>query len=196
MGGVVKSVAGAGAGIAQGALGPLTSGTLGDTLFGKEDPGQAASVVNVNSPEAQKFTTQAMNKFGEYLNKDPNQIAENQTVLQENQARQNALDQEMQAKQAVAQRGLGNTSLGLNAVLNSKQDLNKQIGAIRANQPMLANQLGQQNLNFAAGGIGNLMGAQNQGIIYNKAVASQGRLPGGIAPILMKGGQMAMTGMG
>lgn len=196
MGSAVKSVTGAAAGIMNSGLSPFTGGALGDTFFGKEDPGQAASLVNVNSPEAQRLSSQAMGKYGDYLNQDTNQMAANQTAQLENQARQNAADSEMQAKQAVAQRGLGNTSLGLNAIINTHQNLNKDIGAIRANQPMLANQMGQQNLNFAAGGIGNLMGQQNNGMIYNKAVASQGRLPGGIAPLLMQGGALAAKSMG
>lgn len=164
-----------------------------DAVLGRKDPGSPAQQINIASPEAQRLSTQAMQGYGDLLNQDTSQLAANQTQQMMGQARQGAADQEMQAKQMVAQRGLGNTSLGLNAILNTKQDLGRQLGAIQANQPLLQNQLRMQNLQAAGGGISQLMGAQNAGQIYQPAVASRGR-QGGLAPLLGAGLGASMGG--
>ncbi len=171
------------------ALSPITKGPLGETLFGKEDPGTAASQVNIYTPEQQDLLKKSTEQYGTMLDQNKH-MADVNGVNMENQARSGVEDQARKAGELVAQHGLQNSSIGLSAMLNPYKELGNKIESIRANQPGM--QL--ENLNKINGGIGNLLGAQSGGTIYNKAQASQGRLPGGIASTLLEGGKMFMGG--
>ena len=154
-----------------------------DTVLGKEDPGTPNQVIDLASPQGRALQGQALDQYGQFLGQDTGQMAAAQSAAQESQARQNVADQQMKAKELVAQRGLGGTSMGLNAILGQNQGLQNQLGAIRAQAPGLAQQMKQQNLNFATGGINQILGEQGSSKILSTGQASQGR-QGGLAPLV------------
>lgn len=183
-------------------LGLTGDNMLTNVLKGKKDPGQAAVTTNFNSAQGTAAQNQLIDKFSTMGNQDFSGMANAQTAQQENQARQNVADQTMKAQQMVAQRGLGNTSMGLSAMLGQGQSLGNEIGQIRANRPMLENQMKMQNLNAASQGINSILGQQAGAMTYTPAVASKGRQGGlmGIAGAgigaMMGGPAGAQVGMG
>ena len=176
-GGVVTNAVGLG-GVAD-----KIGSTLTDGLLGKKDPGTPDEVIDLADPNGRALQSRALNEYGQFLNQDTKQLAANQTQLQANQIRQNAEDGTMQAQKMVAQRGLGNSSVGLNAILNQKAGVADKLGANTAAEIGLANQMKQQNLNFATGGINQILGEQGQSKIFKQGQASQGR-QGGLAPLI------------
>lgn len=168
-----------------GALSKFGNG-LKDTFLGKKDPGTPDEVIDLGDPTGRAFQNQAIGKFGGMIEQDFGQMAENQSVNLENQARAGANDQEIRARQMVAQRGLGGTSLGLSAILNQKAGLSDQIGAIRANKPMLENQMTRENLQLASGGINQILNEQGQSKVLKMGQASKGR-QGGLMPLIGAG---------
>ena len=175
---------------------------IGDALAGKQDPGVAAQQINTLSPQAQTASSNMIGKFDNMANQDFGQMASNQTQANMNAARQASADTGMKAQQMVAQRGLGGSSLGLSAILGGQQNLNDQLGQIQANQPMLQNQMTRENLQASGQGMQGMIGAQNQGQIYQQAQASKGRqggLMGAVGGVIggIYGGPMgASAGMG
>lgn len=164
-------------------------------LKGKKDPGTPDEVIDLADPAGRSLQSQAIGQYGDFLNKDVGQMARNQSALLEKQAKTGADDQERLARQMVTQRGLGNSSVGLNAILNQKRDLGDKLGSIRANQPMLENQMKQQNLTFATGGINSILNEQGQSKVLKMGQESKGR-QGGLLPILMGGAGAYMGGPG
>lgn len=165
-----------------GAISKIGNGLKGG-LLGKKDPGTPDEVIDLGDPTGRAFQNQAIGKFGGMIEQDFGQMAENQSVNLENQARAGANDQEIGARQMVAQRGLGGTSLGLSAILNQKAGLSDQIGAIRANKPMLENQMTRENLQLASGGINQILNEQGQSKVLKLGQASKGR-QGGLLPLI------------
>jgi hypothetical protein len=180
---------GAVSGIADKASGgAITKGidAIGDTLLGKKDPGQAAQTIDLNSAQGTDIQNTLLNQLSSVGSKDYGRIAQNQTDQQENQARQGVADSEMIARQNVAQRGLGNTSMGLNAINGANQNLGSKIGEIRAGKLGLENQMQQQGLGLATHGVNAILGQQANAKIYSPAVASKGR-QGGLMPLIGAG---------
>jgi len=187
MGKSVKSISQGG-----GITGINVFGKAKDLLFGEKQAGEAGGYTQL-TPEQQAL----MDKYSALAKQDTTQIATNMANQQEAQLRQNVADQQMRASQMVAQRGLGNSSVGLNAVLGQSGQLANQIGAVRANQPLAARQLGMENLETARTGINALLGTRD----YKQGVA--GGRKGGLAPLVgagigaMYGGPAgAQAGMG
>lgn len=148
---------------------------VGDLVLGKKDPGQAAQTIDMNSAAQNATQNKLMGQFEGMANQDFSAIAQNQIAQQESQARQNVQDQEARARQMVAQRGLGNTSIGMNAILGQGKSLGSDIAKIRAGQPGLEQQLRSQNLSASSQGINAILGQQQGAKIYQPGVASQGR---------------------
>jgi hypothetical protein len=174
MGGIVKGVGNAVGGLVGGA---------GNLLLGKKDPGQAAQTIDMATPEQKAGQAGLMGKFQGIANQDYGQMAQNQTNQAEAQAIQNSKDMTNRAQQMVAQRGLGNTSMGMNEILGQQQNLGNEIGGIRSQRLGLQNQLQQQGLGFAAKGMSDIWNTQQAGKIYQPGVASKGR-QGGLMPII------------
>jgi hypothetical protein len=158
-------------------------GGLVNTLLGKKDPGTSDEVIDLADPTGRKFQSQAIGQYGDFLNQDTSQMAANQIQAQNNQIRQNAEDGTRQAQQLVAQRGLGNSSVGLNAILNQQSGVADKIGASNASQIGLENQMKQQNLNFATSGINQILNEQGQSKLFKQGQASKGR-QGGLMPLI------------
>lgn len=161
-----------------------------DLVLGKKDPGVQAQQINMLSPEAQRASNLALGQY-EGLLRDPSKGVDAQIAAQEDAARAAAEDRQRMAKQMIAQRGLGNTSFGLNQILGANTGLANQIGAIRAQRPLLE----RENLQAATQGLSSIIGAQTGGQVYNQGRESMGRR-GGLAPLLGLGAGYAIGGVG
>jgi len=172
------------------ALNKLTGGKLDKNpfglLMGEKSAATPNEVIDMASPQGRAFQEQALGQYGKFLGEDVSGLARAQSANLENMARSGAADQEMRARQMVAQRGLGGTSLGLNAILGQSAQLGNQIGAIRAQSPELERQMRQQNLNFATGGINQILGEQGQSRVLKMGQAA-GPRTGGLAPLIGAG---------
>lgn len=180
----------------------VIGGKVGDVLLGKKDPGTPDEVIDLADPTGRKFQRELISKYGEGINKDMGAMARLQTAQQESQAMQNLQDQQRKLDQAVAQRGLGRSSIGLGQALGAQKGAQEKISAIRANEPLLAEQLRQQNLNFATSGINQILGEQGQSKVL-KMGREGGQRVGGLAPLIgaglgayYGGPQGAQAGMG
>lgn len=182
--GMVTNAVGAG-GVADKALAPINKGLggIGDAILGKKDPGTSDEVIDLADPYGRSLQNTALGEYGKYLNQDAGGMARTQTDNLNRQVRQDAEDQTRLAKQMVAQRGLGRSSLGLSAILGQSAGVGEKIGINNANEGLLKNQIGQQNLNFATGGINQILGEQGTSKIFKQGQASQGR-QGGLAPLI------------
>jgi hypothetical protein len=126
-----------------------------DTLFGKKDPGTKDRYTPLEQEQQD-----ALAEYNKLLKTDTNALAKNSIVAQENAIRANAADAERQAQGLVAQRGLGRSSVGLNAILNSTRDMGDRIGQVRGQLPTLAHELKVNNLNTATRGIQDIYGSR------------------------------------
>lgn len=123
-----------------------------DTLFGKKDKGVASSYMKL-----EKEQKDILSRYKGMLGTNTDQIARNTVAAQEKSLLAGAKDNERNASQLVAQRGLGNSSVGLNAILNANRGLDEKVGSVRAQLPGMMYNLKNQNLNTAAGGIQNIL---------------------------------------
>ena len=173
-----------------------------DTIMGKKTPGTPDSVIDLASPTGRALQEQLLGQYGETLGQDTSGMAAQQVASQEAQARQLAKDQEMRAGQLVAQRGMGGTASGIGQILGQQRGLGEQVSAIRAQQPALAQQMKQQNLNFATSGINQILNEQGQSRALKMGQAATGRqggllpLIGGAAGAYLGGPAGAQVGMG
>lgn len=155
---------------------------LKDVALGKETAATPNEVIDMASPEGRKLQEQLLGQYGQGIGKDVSGIAQQQVTAQENQVMQNAADQKMRAEQLVAQRGLGRSASGIGAILSQQKGVNDQISAIRSQLPGLQEQMRQQNLNFATGGINQILGEQGQSKVLKMGQAAT--KSGGLAPLI------------
>lgn len=154
-------------------------GGIFDAIMGKETPATPDEVIDLGSPQGRALQEQMLGQYGKYAGAEGRQIAALQTGQQESQAIQNVADQTKRAEQLVAQRGLGRTASGIGAILGQQKGLGKDVAAIRANQPLLE----QQQLNFASGGINQILNEQGQSKVLKMGQAA-GPRSGGLLPLL------------
>ena len=86
VGGGLGAVTGTAGNLVGGATGGIFGSSLGQQIFGKDDPGVAASQVNIYTPEQQALLKKATGSYSDILDKN-DQIAQNAGVAQENQIR-------------------------------------------------------------------------------------------------------------
>lgn len=172
--------------------------TVADIALGEKTPGTPDEVIDLASKQGRALQEQALGMYGQELGRDTSQIAAAQTAQQEMQARQNVADQETRARQMVAQRGLGNTAMGMNAILGQQANLGKDIGNIRAQAPGLAQQMRQQQLGFGSQGINQILNEQGQSKVLKLGQQAQGRSGGLLGMALPIAGQVlgGMAGAG
>lgn len=179
----IKKAAGPVGGIVGATMDPLNMsgegglGGLGDLLMGKKDKGTPDSYVPLDP-----LQMKVLGKYNQMLDTDTDGIAQNMVTQQENQVRSMAGDTERKARDLVAQRGLGDSSVGLNAILGANRDTGEKINAVRSQLPTLQYDLKSKNLGTAAGGIQN---------IFANRIFKQGREGGG-----RTGGLMPLVGAG
>lgn len=159
-----------------GGLGGIVNGAK-DLVLGKKDPGVADRFVALD-PLQQK----ALGKYGEMLNFNTDNLASHAVTNQENLIRANAGDVERNAQKLVAQRGLGNSSVGLNAITGATRDLGDKINAVRASLPSMQYDMKMNNLNSATNGLQNILNSRTfiQG-------TPGGTRKGGLAPLIGAG---------
>lgn len=181
-----KAVKTAGLAGATGGASLAFTGAGKDLLFGKKTPGTADEIIDLASAHGRSLQEQALGEYGSMLKQDTSDLARREIVQKENQARAGAEDQLRKANQLVAQRGMGGSASGINALLNSNRDIGDRIGDIRSQQPALERNLKQQNLSFASGGINSILNEQGQSRIFKQGQQAQGRgggLVGALAPM-------------
>jgi len=167
------------------------AGSIADIALGEKTPGTPDSVIDMASPQGRALQEKALGQYGSMLGQNTDALAANQIAQQEQQARQGVADQEMKARQLVAQRGLGGSAAGINAILGQQQGLGQQLGAIRAQQPGLAQQMKQQNLGFASQGVNQILNEQGQSKVLKMGQQAQGRSGGLLGMALPIAGQIA-----
>jgi hypothetical protein len=153
-------------------------GGLKDAILGKKDPGTPDEVIDLGSAQGRALQEKALGQYGEILNGG----VQNQMAAQERQVRTGAEDQARKAQELVSQRGLGNSSVGIGAILNAHRDLGDKVGAIRASEPMFK----LQNLQNVTQGVNSIMNEQGQSKIF-KLGQQGGQRKGGLAPLLGAG---------
>jgi hypothetical protein len=180
MGGSIKSVAKAVPGVTSLAAGGDGWGAMKpakDILLGKKGKATKDSYTQLD-PLQQK----ALGQYGSILDNNTDQVAENAIAGQENQIRASGADAQRNAQDLVAQRGLGNSSVGLNAIINSNKNMGDQIGAARAMLPGLRQEMKLNNLNGATNGINSILNTR----MFKQGQAA-GPRTGGLAPLLGAG---------
>ena len=148
-----------------------------DLLFGKKDKGTAGGYMALEGSQKK-----ALGQYEKLLDTNTDQLAKTMAVNQEKQIRAGAQDAERRASQLVAQRGLGGSAVGLNAMVNASRGMGDKIGAVRAQLPGMQYDLRNKNLDNATRGIQNILTNR----VYQQGTPGGGR-SGGLAPILGMG---------
>jgi len=155
---------------------------LNESLLGTPVAATPNEIIDMSSPTGRAAQEQLIAQYSKGIGADMSGIAQQQSAAQENQIMQNAADQTMRAEQLVAQRGLGRTASGIGAILNQQKGVNDLISANRAALPGLQEQLRRDSLNFATGGINQILGEQGQSkALKFGEVATRS---GGLAPLV------------
>lgn len=202
---------------ARGALAPVTGGLSllsDDTLkgkktkkhkggFAKEDP-RLAQLANAS----QKGRLQSIGAYTDEINQarsiDPNAMA-NQTAQMTLANQEKGIggqfgDVERKINQLNAQRGLDNSSIGIGSIMNAQKQRSDAINEVRAQAPVLENQLKSQygeermnRINNANAGIGSVLsstplreykhssGGQREGGLLDIGLTAVGAKYGGAA---------------
>lgn len=162
------------------------SSSLKDMLLGKKSEGSAEKFSALN-PEQQ----QALGLYSEGLkglqNFNPMEQSKLAILNQERMARSGIGDAERQAKELVSQRGLNRSAAGISAILGVGRGMNDKLQAIRAQQPLLQQQLEGEKLN-RLGGLSGGINAIYDTRMYTPAVQGGVRQGGILGPLLSLGG--------
>lgn len=143
--------------VANTVLKPVQS--LAGNLFGTPDtPDKTTDLL---SPEGKAATNKLLSQYTSMLDQAPG-MAEAETARLQKQVAQNVQDQTLRAQQAIAQRGLQNSSIGLRALMAPTAQAGNQMLDIAAGAP--ARQFA--NLSNIGSGIGNVLGIQSQNKLY------------------------------
>jgi hypothetical protein len=138
----------------------------------------------------------AIGKYNTMMDTDTDALARSSINEQEKQIRSNTEDMERKAGQMVNQRGLGSTSVGLNAILNTSRNTADKISDTRAKLPGLQYDMKMSNLNNSTNGINSILNTR----LFKQGTPA-GAKQGGLLPILGMGlgaayGGPAGAGMG
>lgn len=166
--------------------------TIANKLFGSSDTPD--KTIDLLSPEGKAATDKLLSKYTSLLD---NNIADVETANLQKQVAQNVQDQTLRAQQAIAQRGLQNSSIGLRALMAPTAQAGNQMLDIAAGAP--ARQLA--TLGSIGSGISNVLGVQSQNKIYQQGKKGSngmqmlGSLAGAGIGAAMGGPQGAAVGM-
>lgn len=143
--------------VANTALKPIQS--LAGNLFGTPDTPD--KMTDLLSPEGKAATNKLLSQYTSMLDQAPG-MAEAETARLQKQVAQNVQDQTLRAQQAIAQRGLQNSSIGLRALMAPTAQAGNQMLDIAAGTQ------GRQlaNLSNIGSGIGNVLGIQSQNRLF------------------------------
>lgn len=164
-------------------------GGLKNTLLGKKSEGSPEKYSQLNPEQLN-----ALGLYNEGLNNlknfNPEEQARVSILNQERMAQSGVADAERQARDLVAQRGLNKSAAGISAILGVGRGYNDKIQAIRAQQPLMQQQLEGERLNR----LGSLSGGINaiyDTRMYTPAVAGGVRSGGILGPLLGAAGTAA-----
>ena len=215
MGKAVKTVAKVGLAPVTGGASLLGGGKLMNSLFGRKDRGRAASWLDLD-PSLKKSVEAAragqlrtMGDADSELKRlrgfDPTKISNLVTKQKQKGLFQQARDQERRASQAVAQRGLGRSSVGLRAIMKAGDEARKQAQSVAAVDPLQRQRLftdRAQQIRQIGDIYNRTLGAQGASRTFVKGREAGGR-SGGLASIAgaaiggyMGGPAGAQAGMG
>lgn len=178
--------------VANTTLKPIQS--LAGNLFGTPDTPD--KMTDLLSPEGKAATNKLLSQYTSMLDQAPG-MAEAETANLQKQVAQNVQDQTLRAQQAIAQRGLQNSSIGLRALMAPTAQAGNQMLDIAAGAP--ARQLA--TLGSIGSGISNVLGVQSQNKIYQQGKKGSngmqmlGSLAGAGIGAAMGGPQGAAVGM-
>lgn len=190
------SIIGAGLGSAAGgSLGGVLGGAFGgskgiggikDLLLGGKSAGNAGGFSALD-PIQQSALQAYSDELRDIKNVNPEQMARTGIANQERMARQGVSDAQKNIQQAIAQRGIGKSSVGLTALMAPQQGLNERLQQIRAQQPLLQQQYAMEKanrLNALAGGVNSTLDTR----MYTMPQVGGVRAGGLLAPLLGIGG--------
>lgn len=143
-------------------VGGMGGGKLSDLLLGKKSEGVAGGYSSLD-PAQQEAYDLYRGELGNIRKTNPEALANLQVNQAEKMIRSGAEDQERNAATMIAQRGLGKSSVGINALLGARRDLNDRILANRATAPQVQQQfenLKLDRLGALSGGINNILGTR------------------------------------
>lgn len=146
-----------------------------DLLLGAKTPGIKGGVQPLTADQKT-----LMAGYRGLLNTNMDDLASSQLARAETGLRASAEDSARSASGMVASRGLGNSSVGLNAILNQGRDLGNQIATLHSSLPQMQYDMKVQNLNNATNGIQGILNSR----YYQQGSAPQGRQGGLIAPAI------------
>jgi len=148
---------------------------LGDLLRGEKSPSTPDKWLELD-PSLKKVVDQArggqqlgLSGYESELNRlsgvDPAKLAGIVSAKKEKLARAQNEDMKRRAQQLSAQRGLSRSSIGLNAMLNADKEQAEKISEVRANKPLLEQDIANQkigSLRNATGGINEVLQSPGQ----------------------------------
>ena len=168
-------------------------GGAGGLLFGRKQVQEADPIA------AQLFETQgaasglqksSIDELSRRLKEDPTNLFRAQLANQERNLQGSKEDARRNIEALVRQRGLGNTSAGLSALLGAQNDINRQIAVARAQSPIFIDEIKRQRLMDALGGANAVVGSQKLPINLRR----QSGRSGGILPAITGGIGAALGG--
>ena len=162
------------------------AGTAGGLLFGKKQTQAADPIAGqlfATQETASKAQKTALDALENRFNEDPSSLVQAKIAGEERQLQGAKEDASRRAQALVAQRGLGNTSAGLSAILGAEGGINRQIAATRAQSPLLLDQMKRQRIQELLSGGTGVVGSQ-QLPVNLRAQTSRGP---GLAPLIGAG---------
>lgn len=132
-------------------------------LKGGGDEGTPDTITELE-PEQMEALEQYRKQLGESSDYNPVELAARDASIREGQIIQQSKDQEDQANKLIAQRGLSNSSVGLNAILGANRNVSNNIALSRAQRPI--DQMNYENhkvqrLNSLTNGINSIFGTKS-----------------------------------
>ena len=194
IGGAIGGALGGIPGLLIGSSAGKSSG-IQDALFGKK---QGASKADPIAQDVRRVQLQALNtqeqglgEMNKALAYDPSKRAAFDIARQKTLATSGLQDQRRELQAQIARRGLGNSSIGLNAALGLQKQTGDQVRQIEASRPQLQQQLAEQRANKFLQAGGNVMASQNAPIQFRDV---EGKRGGGISGLLGAAAGGLMTG--
>jgi len=162
-----------------------------DTLFGKKDPGTPDSYLELD-PSLRKVTEEgrglqsdilgiSKDEIGRIKGMNTDAMALNDLARQKKGISSMFEDQTRKAQELVAQRGLGNSSVGINAILGADRERAKSLNAANASLPMLKEQYAGNRLSKLFGlsqNTNSILGTPGVQRTFVQGQASRGRMGG------------------
>jgi hypothetical protein len=172
-------------------------GAIRDVVFGKEKKMKAdplAGDINAAAKSGIGFLRQGADRLNNIYSQDPTQVVNAQIGMENKVARSAADDATRRTQSLIAQRGLGNSSIGLGAEVNQRKSLldriamNNASGISRIRDMGIENGQGQVN---AGNSLFNLRASQGPIQLQDQKYRT-----GGYGQLIVEGGKMYAQSQG